>query len=324
MLPVERLTHAFFEMFYPLETALAIAGGGCKAFYGLGVGVELKKLGIRFKELSGVSAGSAMALCLLSETEETAVEFFEEITRRNDSNFKIRNLFFGEKVFPHETMYRRTIRYAMDWEKIKSSQAKIYIQTVKAIPKKDETIRNKFEIAKLIAETAQAFTRDERDKIAGIPCNRTQIVLEKWKMTDIIFTEKDFESPDILEQIIMNSSSIPPVVSLQNTKNEYYLDGGLTNNLVLEYFSHSIPKIGIYYEDTTLIGKDTELLKDCFLIKPSQELPITSFDYTNPQGVRETYEMGKRDALANKEAILAYLRQKQFVHIPQFFNIKLS
>lgn len=322
MLPMERLTHAIFEIFYPLEVSLGIAGGGCKAFYGLGVGSEMKSWGIRFKELSGVSAGSAMALCLVSNTEETAVEFFEEITRRNDSNFKIRNLFFGEKVFPHESMYRRTIRYAMDWERIKNSSAKIFIQTVRAIPKKDETIATKFEIAKLIAETAQAFTRDERDRNAGIPCNRTQEVLKKWNMTDVIFTEKDFESPDILEQIIMNSSSIPPVVSLQNAKNEYYLDGGLTNNLVLELFSKNLPKIGIHYEDTTLIGKDPDLLRDCYLIKPSEELPITSFDYTNPQGVRDTFELGKKDARDQKSEILAYIRQKQFISFPQLWNIK--
>jgi predicted patatin/cPLA2 family phospholipase len=322
MFPVERMTFELIEKFYPLETALGIAGGGCKAFYGLGVGVELKRWGVKLKELSGVSAGSAMALCLISNAEEDAVEFFEEITRRNDSNFKISNLFFGEKVFPHESMYRRTIRYAMNWERIKNSDSKVYIQTVKAIPKKEESIKSKFEIAKLIAETAQAFTRDERDKLAGIPCNRTQEVLAKWNMTDVIFTEKDFESPDILEQIIMNSSSIPPVVSLQNAKNEYYLDGGLTNNLVLEYFNQNIPKIGIYYEDRTLIGKTPEILNETYLMKPSIPLPITSFDYTNPQGVRETFELGKKDAIDQKDKILTFLRQKHFLNFPQFFKIK--
>ncbi|MCC5815542.1 MAG: patatin-like phospholipase family protein [Leptospira sp.] len=322
MFPVERLTFELFEKFYPLEAALGIAGGGCKAFYGLGVGLELKKWGVRLKELSGVSAGSAMALCLVSNAEEEAVEFFEEITRRNDSNFKISNLFFGEKVFPHESMYRRTIRYAMDWNRIKNTDFKVFIQAVKAIPKKEESIKSKFEIAKLIAETAQAFTRDERDKNAGIPCNRIQDVLKKWNMTDVIFTEKDFESPDILEQIIMNSSSIPPVVSLQNAKNEYYLDGGLTNNLVLEYFNERIPKIGIYYEDTTLIGKKPEILNETYLMKPSIPLPITSFDYTNPQGVRETFELGKKDAIDQKDKILTFLRQKLYLNFPQFFKIK--
>jgi hypothetical protein len=42
-------------------------------------------------------------------------------------------------------------------------------------------------------------------------------------------------------------------------------------------------------------------------MKPSRPLPITSFDYTNPKGVRETYELGKSEALDKKEEILDYL-----------------
>lgn len=315
--PFQFFIHKLTQFFQTPKASLGIAGGGCKAFYGLGAGHEMKKWGIQFLEYSGVSAGAAMVLCLISETEEEAVEYFEEITRRNDANFKLSNLFFGERAFPHETMYRRTIRYAMDWDKIKSSQAKIFIQTVKAIPRKEKGIRGKLEIAKLIADTARAFTRDEKDKLEGKPANRIKQVLEKWKMTEIIYTEKDFHSPQVLEQIILNSSSVPPVVAFQNQGDEYYLDGGFTNNLVLERFSPNLPKIGIFYEDTTLIGKDPKLLKDTFLLKPSQPLPITSFDYTNPEGVRKTYELGKQDARANKDAILQYIKNKTMSHLHQ-------
>jgi predicted patatin/cPLA2 family phospholipase len=121
----------------------------------------------------------------------------------------------------------------------------------------------------------------------------------------------------------MNSSSIPPVVSLQNSKNEYYIDGGLTNNLALEFFDKRLPRFGIYYEDTTLIGKDKNLLKNCYLIKPSRTLPITSFDYTNPTGVRETYELGKEDAKRQKSEIIEFIRQQQFLSLPQFFQLKV-
>lgn len=320
MLPLERIAATILEIFRPLEVCLGIAGGGCKAFYALGIGHELRKWGIKLSQLSGVSAGSAMALCLISENEESVVEYFEEITKRNDSNFKLSNLFFGERVFPHETMYRRTIRFAMNWEKIKSSRSRIYIHTVKATPQVEEGIKSKYIIAKLIAETAQAFTRDEKDRIAGIPCNRVQEILLKWNMTEVLFTEKDFISPEVLEQIIINSSSIPPVVSIQNIQNEYYLDGGLTNNLLLECFPKNLPKVGIYYEDSTLIGKSPSILNDCFLIRPSKPLPITSFDYTNPVGVREAYELGKSDANLIKTEIIDYIRKKQFFEIPKMFE----
>ncbi|WCL49214.1 patatin-like phospholipase family protein [Leptospira sp. GIMC2001] len=319
MFPLERIVHNFIEIFSPPEVALAIAGGGCKALYGLGVGYEMKQWGLALKEVSGVSAGSAMALCLIGGSEEETVEYFEEITRRNDSNFKLSNLFFGERVFPHESMYRRTIRFAANWDAIKNSSSKVFILTVRAKPKVEEKFKARVELGKLIAETAQAYTKDERDRLAGIVCNRTQEVLKKWNMTEIVYTEKDFHSPEVLEQIIMNSSSIPPVVSMQSKENEYYIDGGLTNNLALEFFSDHLPKIGIYYEDSTLIGKNPDILNNTYLIKPSEPLPITSFDYTNPKGVRAAYELGKKDARNQKEKIMEHIRFKRGQSFPRLW-----
>ncbi|PJZ66968.1 phospholipase [Leptospira wolffii] len=290
------------------EICFAIAGGGCKAFYGLGFGHELKSWGLKLRQVSGVSAGAAMVLCLISGTEEESVEFFERIVRKNPRNFYFTRLFSGEKAFPHEDMYRRTIRFGMDFDKIIRSGVKVFIHTIKAFPK-DDSNKNTFRLARLIAETGKAFLEDERDRGKGLYTERTFRVLRNWNMKEVLFTESDFRDPSVIEQIILNSSSIPPIVSFQNHGKEYYLDGGLTNNLMLEAFPPNAKVIGIHYETTTLVGKDQHLLDRCFILSPSQPLPITSFDYTNAKGVRETYELGKSDALKNKERILEYLKK---------------
>ena len=119
-----------------------------------------------------------------------------------------------------------------------------------------------------------------------------------------------FRSANLIEQIVLNSSSIPPVLSFQAKDNAYYLDGGLLNNLVLEKFPERDKKIGIYYDDTTIIGKNLEGLKNTMLIKPSKELKITTFDYTNPEGLIETYELGKKDAESMKEKIMDFTQVK--------------
>ncbi|TGL61013.1 patatin-like phospholipase family protein [Leptospira sarikeiensis] len=290
------------------EICFAIAGGGCKAFYGLGFGHELKSWGLKLKQVSGVSAGAAMVLSLICGTEEESVSFFERIVRKNPRNFYFTNLFRGGKAFPHEDMYRRTIRFGMDFEKIIRSGVKVFIHTIKAFPK-DDANKNTFRLARLIAETGKAFLEDERDRGKGLHTERTFRVLRNWNMKEVLFTEADFRDPAVIEQIIMNSSSIPPIVSFQNHGREYYLDGGLTNNLMLEAFPPHAKIIGIHYEPTTIVGKDPRLLDRCFLVTPSRQLPITSFDYTNAKGVRETYELGKSDALKNKERILEYLKK---------------
>ncbi len=291
------------------EVSLAIAGGGCKALYAMGVGCKLRKWGVQIKEISGVSAGAAMALGILSETEDESIEYFSELTKRNNSNFQVMSLFQGKSPFPHENIYRRLIRHGMNLEKVRKSKIKIYIGTVQAIPKKTG-INHYWDIAKLVTETTRAYLLDENDKEQGIPCNRVSKIMERWNMQSIIYTNKDLKSPEIVESIILNSSSIPPVVSFQNNSKVYFLDGGLTNNLLLEKFSKKSKKIGIYYEDTTIFGKDRALLESTFLIKPSRKLPISSFDYTDPIAVKDCYEMGKEDVEKLKPEILKFCRKE--------------
>ncbi len=289
------------------EVSLAIAGGGCKALYAMGVGCKLRKWGVKIKEISGVSAGAAMALGILSETEDESIEYFSELTKRNNSNFQVMSLFQGKSPFPHENIYRRLIRHGMNLEKVRRSKVKIFIGTVQAIPKKTG-INHYWDIAKLVTETTRAYLLDENDKEQGIPCNRVSKIMERWNMQPIVYTNKDLKSAEIIESIILNSSSIPPVVSFQNNSKVYFLDGGLTNNLLLEKFSKKSRKIGIYYEDTTIFGKDRAILESTFLIKPSRKLPISSFDYTDPIAVKDCYEMGKEDVEKLKSEILKFCR----------------
>ena len=203
-------------------------------------------------------------------------------------------------------MYRRTLRYAIDFEKISKSRVKIFILAVKAFPRKGN-LHNYWKKLLLIPKTMRAVLLDDKDKEKGLPCNRVNSIIKEWNLKEVIFTNKDFQYPAITEQIIMNSSSIPPVISFQRINEEYYLDGGLMNNLLLECFSDNRKKIGIYYEDTTLYGKSDEILKDTYLIKPKDRLPIHTFDYTNAIGAREAYELGKKDAEEQKEKIFSFL-----------------
>lgn len=92
-------------------------------------------MGNTLKEISGVSAGAAMALGILSESEDETIEYLAELTKRTSSNFQLTSLFQGKSPFPHENIYRRLIRHGLNLEKIRKSKVKIYIGTVQAIPK---------------------------------------------------------------------------------------------------------------------------------------------------------------------------------------------
>lgn len=293
-----------------LEISLAFAGGGCKTLYGMGFAYILRKKNFLIKEISGVSAGAATALGIISESEEETIEYLSELTRRNSSNFKFFSLFKGNSPFPHENIYRRMIRHGVNMEKVKKTKMKIYILAVKGFPKEERYVHDLWKKAKLVTNTTKAYLLDEIDKSNGLPCGRVSKIMEQWKMEEVFYTNKDLKSAEIVETIILNSSSIPPVISFQNQNSMYFLDGGLTNNLLLEKFSKRSKIIGIYYEDTTIFGKDRNLLEKCLLVKPSRPIPISSFDYTNPEGVKECYELGKADALRLLPTIIDFCKGK--------------
>lgn len=302
----QKISNKIQNLFPPNEINFALAGGGCKALYALGVGYQIRTWGLKIKEISGVSAGSAIALMILSEAEERSIEYFEELLKRNPSNFRIWDLLKGKRPWPHENMYRRTIRYGIDFDKIGKSGVRIFIATVKAFPRKSQMI-NYWNKIRLIPSTMRAVILDELDKENGRPCSRVSKIIKKWKLREIVFTNEDFQHPEITEQIILNSSSVPPILSFQKINNEYYLDGGLTNNLLLEEFTPGRKKLAVYYDNTSLIGKDPGVIENTYFIKPEEKLPIEKFDYTNAVGARLAYEMGKKDAETHKERIFKFL-----------------
>ncbi|WP_243393349.1 patatin-like phospholipase family protein [Leptospira perolatii] len=306
------------------EIALAIAGGGIKAFFGLGFASALRSWGIQVREVSGVSAGAAMALSTLSETEEDSSKYFQALTSRNPKNFYWNRLLRILAPFPHESIARRTVNFSVNLSKVILSGAKVKIHTVE-IPKETvpKTSRGKISRNRLIAKVTnviRAYFKDEElRKLGKTPVH----VLEKmklWGWRNKTFTEEDFKNHETTTQIVMNSCAAFPVIPLQSFDGNFYLDGGLTNNLLLEEFSSDLPKIGIYYEKTTLAGKTADILDDVLLIGPESPFIRQAFDYTSPSLVRDAFEMGKQNAEVNKSRIMHHLAPVWKKHLHSFFE----
>ncbi len=315
---------AWQELGTKKEIALAIAGGGIKAFYGLGFALALRTWGIKIKEVSGVSAGAAMAVSTLSETEEDSSNYFQELTIRNPKNFYWNRLLRILPPFPHHSMARRTVSYCLRLQKLLSKSAKIKIHTVE-IPKESLDKNRKGEpIQRLLlgkaASIIRAYFKDEELRRTGQEPFQVLKKMKSWGWREKTFTEEDFKDPETATQIVMNSCSAFPVLPLQSFNGNYYLDGGLTNNLLLEEFSPELPKIGVFYEDTTLVGKSKELLANTLLVSPKAPFIEQGFDYTSPQLVKYAFEQGKVDAEKNKERILAHLYPSWKKHLHSFFE----
>ncbi|TGL65750.1 patatin-like phospholipase family protein [Leptospira sarikeiensis] len=306
------------------EIALAIAGGGIKAFYGLGFAFALRTWGIKIKEVSGVSAGAAMAISTLSETEEDSSNYFQELTKRNPKNFYWNRLLRILPPFPHHGMAKRTVEYCLRFSKLISKSAKIRIHTVEIPNESLDKNKSGKPIQRLLltkaASIIRAYFKDETLRRKGEEPFEVLKRMKDWGWREKVFTEKDFTDPETVTQIVMNSCSAFPVLPLQSFNGNYYLDGGLTNNLLLEEFSSDLPKIGVFYEPTTLIGKSNSILGDTLLVSPKGPFIEQGFDYTSPSLVKYAFETGRKDAEEQKERILTHLGPNWKKHLHSFFE----
>ncbi len=287
------------RLFRRSRVGLVIAGGGCKAFFGLGVATVLQRKGIKIRAISATSAGSAMALSLVSGVTEEVIDYFCSITFQNESNFYFSKLLSLKRPFPHEEMYRSTIANHINIEKIRKTDIQFFFNSLK-VNEQLNPEANRAAYFKLIARLYNAYNREfklfERD---GKYEPLLRQIVEEVGLEEVVFTNKDLSSKKQIEDIILAASSAPPLVELQQMSDgHYYLDGGIYDNLPIVNLPDDIDVvIAVYYEPLTRFlyehRKDERFEKTIF-IKPPGKLPITTWDYTNPYGVRATYEMGKR------------------------------
>lgn len=170
------------------------------------------------------------------------------------------------------------------------------------------------------ARIIRAYFRDEELRRKGELPFHVLNKMKEWGWRERVFTEKEFSDHETVTQIVMNSCSAFPVLPLQSLGGNYYLDGGLTNNLLLEEFSSEIPKIAVFYEQTTLVGKAPEIVANTLLISPDTPFIEQGFDYTSPDLVRYAFEKGKEDAERNRGRILTHLAPTWKKHLLSFFE----
>lgn len=275
--------------------SLTFAGGGCKAFFALGVGRELLRAGVKIHTISGTSAGSAMAMALISNVADEVVEHFCEITGKNPSNFHFKKIIKGKSPFPHEQMYRQAVAIHTDFDKIKNTEMRIMLNAM-LVPPDLYPPDDDFKRTKLLLSIANAYRKEMNLAKKGIYQPVLHDLARRSRLKEVYFTNDDFLNEKAIEDIILVTSSAPPVVRLQKYYDgNYYLDGGLYDNLPLKDLEPHDLHIAVYYLPMTrrfLRYYERDKNKNIFFVYPDDNLPITTMDYANPIGIHKTYLMG--------------------------------
>jgi predicted acylesterase/phospholipase RssA len=280
------------------DIALTFAGGGNRAFYGMGLlrawaDILLPRTAI----VSSCSAGACVIATYLSGRRDEARTYWMERTRGITRNFALDRLLRGERITPHGEIYRETLRVTFadgGLERIRAQPFPIFVLAA-AFPALMPR-------AVSVALGMMLYSAERALRRAPHPWSPRLLGFRP-----VAIDARTCESVDELADLIMASSATPPFTPVGQARGEMLLDGGMIDNapaFVAEevQVAHSIVFLSRPYHPSVL-GVQGERL----YIAPTEQTPISRWDYTRPHLLDATVEMGEREAAAHRPLLDAYL-----------------
>ena len=207
----------------------------------------------------------------------------------NKKNRYWKNLFNSKPIHPHNHLYRYIIETAIDQEGLNALQQgpKNHI-LVAHIPSwlgpKSATLIgiSAYQLEKKLFHPVHP----KSGKALGFKSEFIKV--------------QDCQTVNDLCNLIISSSCTPPFTPLMYQSGKAVLDGGIIDNIPVHGVSHFPGRTLVLcsrpYDN---LPKITERI----YLAPSKPVAVSSWDYTNPEAIRDTYQQGKEDALSFLESL---------------------
>ena len=267
--------------------ALVFAGGGCRCFWQLGFLESVtREFDLAPRQAAAVSAGAAMACAFFVARSEEVCNYFHRIIEANERNIYPRNLFRKERVFPHEAMYRDTIRECMDEGSLRRLQAGPEIRVLLTRLPRFLGATAGVATAFLAYEAEKVFSPSVHPKLASRLGFRPEVV-----------SLQSCPTAEAVADLILQSSCTPPMTRVHWRDGAPVLDGGLVDNVPVAALADGAREVLVLlsrrYPNEVVPKREGYTY-----VQPSAPVPVEKWDYTSPARVRATIELGQRDGNA--------------------------
>jgi predicted acylesterase/phospholipase RssA len=274
--------------------AVVFAGGGCRCFWQAGFWQEAAPaLGLAPRRVTAVSAGAAFACAALTGTTARVLADFKQRAAANERNVYPRNALRRAPVFPHEAIYRGTIDAVIDTEILALLQEGPELRVLLTRPPAWLGQR-----ASIVAGMA-AYALDRRELRVHARWGR------RFGFAPELVSVRSCRAPTELADLILHSSCMPPLVPLYRRGERIVLDGGLIDNAPADFTGPARAVLVLLTRD---YGEaKLPRVPGRTYVQPSRPIPIQKWDYTSPQLVQQTFDLGRRDG----EAFAASHRERR-------------
>jgi hypothetical protein len=263
--------------------AVVFAGGGCRCFWQVDFWqVAAPALRMQPRVVGGVSAGAAMACMAFADAVTDGIAYFKARVAANRRNAYPLNLFKRRPVFPHPQIYRDTVLATLDAARLARLHAGPDIRVLIALVPRWLGPRSGFLLG-LLAYEAEAL----------IPVSPHAALGRRAGFVPEVASVHDCRSPEDVADLILHSSCTPPITPVYRRGARPVLDGGLIDSAPLETIPPPPPTLVLLTKPYP--PEAIPAVAGRIYVQPSQPIPIHKWDYTNPDRVQTTYDLGRRD-----------------------------
>jgi predicted acylesterase/phospholipase RssA len=269
----------------PQFYSVIFAGGGNRCVWQAGFWeVAAPALGLNPKVVASVSAGACISAMALAGRTNESMAYMIEKTGANPKNFYLENLFNKEPVFPHLGIYRQALLDLLDAEALAKLKQGPDLRILLARPPA---------WANPIMGVFLGFLSYTLEKHLFHPLH-PQWALKAGFKAEVVSVSTCRDSKELAD-LILASSCTPPMVPAMYRGGKPVLDGGLIDNVpVAALEPHEFPALVLLsrrYPNELLQGH-----RDRIYLQPSKPTPVGKWDYSSPQAMQDTFDLGRRDA----------------------------
>jgi predicted acylesterase/phospholipase RssA len=282
------------------DVALTLAGGGNRAFYSLGL---LRRFGPlvlpRLRAVAACSAGACIAVLYLAQREREAHAFWRERRAGVRKNFELSRLLRGLRPTPHAPIYYDTVVHALrdgGLERLRAQPFPVLVLTA-SIP----AWMGSFAAVGL-GLSLYSLEKYLRPKQLHPSFGR------QLGFSPQIFDARACERPEDVADLILASSATPPFTPLGRFGGTRLLDGGMVDN-VPAFVAEEIPEVR---RNLVLLTRPyppgvTGQRGHRLYLAPSAPTPISRWDYTRPERLDATLDMGEREGALHEPHVRRFL-----------------
>lgn len=263
---------------------IVFAGGGNRCFWQAGFWqAAAPALDLAPRRIAAVSAGAAVSALLMAGRAESTLAFFKRSTGANPRNIYPERLLRGRPALPHAAMYREALLDALDAESVARLRAGPEIRVLLARVPRPLGPRSGVLVGFAAYELEKRLRNPVHPRFG-----------RKAGFEPLVVPLQSCEDAEEMARLIMASSSTPPMTPVARWQGHIALDGGLVDNVPVQALGETGGQTLVLLTRRYPLERLPAVIGRVYAM-PSAPIPVSKWDYTDPQGLQRAFDLGRKD-----------------------------